>query len=134
MINKKSAPGEWAGLMYELEDAQEHLTALISEMNATDDFDEVDLRIQLGHVFSHLNRAWHRRDKLTASVKRSGRTQVGFHPTWTLYRIKLRPSASGPLPDVHLHNSFAMRFVAWLALIRRKWSESIKQKRRHDRS
>lgn len=49
--------------MYELEDAQEHLTALISEMNATDDFDEVDLRIQLGHVFSHLNRAWHRRDK-----------------------------------------------------------------------
>jgi len=27
--------------MYELEDAQEHLTALISEMNATDDFDEL---------------------------------------------------------------------------------------------
>lgn len=63
MINKKSAPVEWAGLMYELEDAHEHLTALISEMNATDDFDEADLRIQLGHVFSHLNRAWHRRDK-----------------------------------------------------------------------
>jgi len=63
VINKKSAPVEWAGLMYELEDAQEHLRALISEMNATDDFDEVDLRIQLGHVFSHLNRAWHRRDK-----------------------------------------------------------------------
>ena len=51
-------------LMYELEDAQEHLAALISEMNATDDFEEVDLRIQLAHVFSHLNRAWHRRDKV----------------------------------------------------------------------
>lgn len=63
MINKKNAPVEWSALMYELEDAQEHLTALISEMNAIDDFDEVDLRIQLGHVFSHLNRAWHRRDK-----------------------------------------------------------------------
>jgi len=49
--------------MYELEDAQEQLTALISEMNATDDYHEVDLRIQLGHVFSHLNRAWHRRNK-----------------------------------------------------------------------
>lgn len=63
MINKKSAPVEWAGLMYELEDAREHLTALIAEMNATDEFDEVDLRIQLGHVFSHLNRAWHRRNQ-----------------------------------------------------------------------
>lgn len=63
MINKKSAPVEWAGLMYELDDAQEHLAALISEMNTADVFDEVDLRIQLGHVFSHLNRAWHRRDK-----------------------------------------------------------------------
>jgi len=63
VINKKSAPVEWAGLMYELEDAQEHLTALISEMNAADDFDEGNLRIKLGHVFSHLNRAWHRRDK-----------------------------------------------------------------------
>lgn len=63
MINKQNAPVEWAALMYELEDAQEHLTALISEMNAADDFDEVDLRIQLGHVFSHLNRAWHCRDK-----------------------------------------------------------------------
>lgn len=50
--------------MCELDDAQEHLRALILEMNATDDFDEVDLRIQLGHVFSHLNRAWHRRDKV----------------------------------------------------------------------
>lgn len=52
-------------LMYELEDAHEHLGALISQMNATDDFDEEDLRIQLAHVFSHLNRAWHRRDKTT---------------------------------------------------------------------
>jgi hypothetical protein len=51
--------------MYELEDAQEHLASLISEMNAADDFDEIDLRIQLGHVLSHLNRAWHRRDKAT---------------------------------------------------------------------
>jgi hypothetical protein len=36
--------------------------AFISEINATGDFREVDLRIQLGHVFSHLNRAWHRRN------------------------------------------------------------------------
>jgi hypothetical protein len=63
LINQKSAPVEWAGLMYELDDAYEHLAALISDMNGAEDFDEADLRIQLGHVFSHLNRAWHRRDK-----------------------------------------------------------------------
>ena len=47
--------------MYELEDAQEHLTTLISEMSSRADYDEVNLRIDLGHVFAHLNRAWHLR-------------------------------------------------------------------------
>jgi len=63
LINMKSAPAEWATLMYELEDAHDHLGSLIAQMNAEDDFDEADLRIQLAHVFSHLNRAWHRRDR-----------------------------------------------------------------------
>ncbi|WMW81559.1 hypothetical protein RF679_04565 [Undibacterium cyanobacteriorum] len=60
MINKKDHPVEWAGLMYELEDAHEHLGKLITEMNETAEFDEVDFRIQLQHVFQHLSRAWHR--------------------------------------------------------------------------
>jgi hypothetical protein len=63
MISKEGAPVEWAALMYELEDAQEHLAALISNMSSDPDYDEVNLRIDLGHVFSHLNRAWHRREK-----------------------------------------------------------------------
>jgi hypothetical protein len=63
VIRKKASPVEWAGIMYELEDAQEHLTALIFEMNAAGEFHEADLRIQLGYVFSHLNHAWHRQDK-----------------------------------------------------------------------
>ena len=62
MISKDSAPVGWAGLMYELEDAHEHLGALISHMNSDPNFDETNFRIELGHVFSHLNRAWHRRD------------------------------------------------------------------------
>ena len=57
MISKESAPAAWATLMYELEDAQEHLTTLISEMSSRADYDEVNLRIDLGHVFAHLNRA-----------------------------------------------------------------------------
>jgi hypothetical protein len=62
MISKETAPEAWVTLMYELEDAQEHLTSLISKMNSDTEYDEVNLRIDLGHVFSHLNRAWNRRD------------------------------------------------------------------------
>lgn len=61
MINKNDHPVEWAGLMYELDDAHEHLAQLIDEMNAAKEYDEVDFRIQLQHVFQHLSRAWHRR-------------------------------------------------------------------------
>lgn len=62
MISKESAPAAWSTLMYELEDAQEHLATLISKMSSQVDYGEVNLRIDLGHVFAHLNRAWHLRD------------------------------------------------------------------------
>lgn len=64
MITKEENPVEWAGMMYELEDAHEHLAALISNMESDPTFDKTDFRIQLGHVFAHLNRAWYRRDLL----------------------------------------------------------------------
>lgn len=62
MISKESTPAAWATLMYELEDAREHLTTLILEMRSEANYDEVNLRIDLGHVFAHLNRAWYLRD------------------------------------------------------------------------
>lgn len=37
MISKEGAPVAWAALMYELEDAQEHLAALISIMSSDTD-------------------------------------------------------------------------------------------------
>ena len=55
--------------MYELEDAQEHLATLISEMSSQVDYGEVNLRVDLGHVFTHLNRAWHLRDVTEDLVK-----------------------------------------------------------------
>lgn len=64
MISKEGAPVAWAALMYELEDAKEHLAALISDMSSDAEFDEENLRIDLGHIFSHLNRAWHHRKKI----------------------------------------------------------------------
>jgi hypothetical protein len=62
MISKQSAPIGWSMLMYELEDAKEHLANLILAMDTNAEYDEANLRIDLGHIFSHLNRAWHRRD------------------------------------------------------------------------
>lgn len=62
MINKEQTPVEWAMLMYELDDAREHLENMIEEMNSDPAFDESVFRVGLGHIFSHLNRAWHRRN------------------------------------------------------------------------
>ncbi len=61
MINREKHPVAWAMLMYELEDASEHLAELIKEMLASGDFSEEEFKIHLAHVYSHLNRAWNGR-------------------------------------------------------------------------
>lgn len=48
--------------MSELEDAKEHLSTLIEDMRQDPEYDDTNLRVDLGHVFSHFNRAWYRRD------------------------------------------------------------------------
>jgi len=58
MIDKKLQPVEWAAFMYELEDAREHLEKLIKDVENIPNYGEPELRIDLGHVFAHLNRAW----------------------------------------------------------------------------
>lgn len=62
VISNEGAPVEWAMLMYELDDAREHLQSMMSKMTSDPSFDESVFRIDLGHIFSHLNRAWNRRD------------------------------------------------------------------------
>jgi len=62
MLTNDENPVAWAMLMYELTDAREHLENLIDQMTAGGLIAESDFRIQLGHVFAHLNRAWHGRD------------------------------------------------------------------------
>ena len=61
MIDPEHSPVGWALLMYELDDAHEHLGNLLTHMKERSDFDETDFRIELGHVYAHLNRAWFRR-------------------------------------------------------------------------
>jgi hypothetical protein len=61
VISNQTHPVEWALLLHELDDAQEHLKTLLDEMGSSQEFSEIDYRIQLGHIFSHLNRAWNSR-------------------------------------------------------------------------
>jgi hypothetical protein len=63
MINREQNPVSWAMLMYELDDAIEHLNNLITEIQNDPEYNETNLRVDLGHVYSHLNRAWYRRNK-----------------------------------------------------------------------
>ena len=65
MIDLKSNPSEWATFLYELEDAKEHLKSLIADLNAKGEIDESDFKIELSHIYSHLNRSWHIRDRKT---------------------------------------------------------------------
>ena len=58
----KQAPVAWAMLMYDLDDAREHLDSLMAQMQNDPEFDEACFRVLLGHIYWHLNRAWNRRD------------------------------------------------------------------------
>jgi hypothetical protein len=61
VINKADNPVGWALFLYELDDAREHLAKLIEELGEDASYDEASLRVDLGHVYAHLNRAWRRR-------------------------------------------------------------------------
>lgn len=50
--------------MQELEDARDHLNTLIRDLETEHDCGEIELRIELGHVYAHLNRAWCWRNRL----------------------------------------------------------------------
>ena len=63
MINRKDNYVVWALLTDELADAREHLQDLIDRMEQEEDSDEVAFRYSLGHIYSHLNRAWNRRNE-----------------------------------------------------------------------
>ena len=62
MINRQEHPIGWSFLLDELCDAQEHLQSLLRDANKNPEYGEAELRIDLGHVFAHLNRAWYRRN------------------------------------------------------------------------
>jgi hypothetical protein len=62
MIDRRTDPAAWATFMYELEDAQEHLSNLCKELYNNCEYGEIELQIDIAHVYSHLNRAWNGRN------------------------------------------------------------------------
>ena len=62
MIDRNLNPTGWSFLIDDLQDAHEHLGNLIKEMLAEPEYGEPELRVDLGHVYAHLNRAWRRRN------------------------------------------------------------------------
>jgi hypothetical protein len=62
LINRTESPVGWALFVSELSDAHEHLGKLLAEIEGDAEYDEANLRIDLGHVMAHLNRAWVRRN------------------------------------------------------------------------
>jgi hypothetical protein len=65
MINAKQHPVGWAGLLTELDDAREHLQSLLDKMQKDGTIEASELAVELGHVYAHLNRAWHSRNQET---------------------------------------------------------------------
>lgn len=61
MINSSEQPVEWAMLLYELDDAREHLESLANKMAQSGEISEQAFAIHLGHVYAHMNRAWNSR-------------------------------------------------------------------------
>ena len=59
-----SAEGDfltWVMILDQLDEAHVHLGELVRKIHADQQFDEVDVMVQLGHIYGHLNRFWHGR-------------------------------------------------------------------------
>jgi hypothetical protein len=63
MINSTDSYVAWALLVDELDEAREHLQSLINQMATSGAIEDEEFAVELGHVYAHLNRAWHVRSQ-----------------------------------------------------------------------
>lgn len=68
MISKKVHFEAWVQLVDELDEAKEHLATLIEDMMTSETFAEDEFRVQIGHIFTHLSRAWNSRNSAKGLV------------------------------------------------------------------
>lgn len=69
MVDKNLDPVSFSILLDNLSDAKEHIGDLIKSVQNTEDYSEVELAIELGHVYAHMNRAWNNRDLTDDSLE-----------------------------------------------------------------
>jgi hypothetical protein len=62
LINPKDNPIEWTLLGYELEEVKEHLDSLLAGLDPENGIDEVDFKVQVFHLITHLNRIYNSRN------------------------------------------------------------------------
>ena len=80
MINGKDNPVEWALLAYEIEEVVEHLQDLSNEVIPGSEIDETEFEIQLGHIYSHINRIWNSRNH-TGELSKEDHDKYSEFPT-----------------------------------------------------
>ncbi|MBN2194832.1 MAG: hypothetical protein JW751_18595 [Polyangiaceae bacterium] len=71
MIDSQSRPIEWSRFLDQLDEARVHLEELVLRLDEEGYCDEAWLRVALGHIYAHLNRAWHARshtDEVTEAL------------------------------------------------------------------
>lgn len=78
MINGERNSVRWPLLLFELDDAREHLEALVDQMNEKGEIDEAEFSTHLGHVYSHLNRAWNSRNRETMQTEEEFKAESEF--------------------------------------------------------
>ena len=80
-MNRDSHPVEWALFLNELDEAREHLDELEASLQSAGAVDEVQLRVDLGHVYAHLIGHGTRAHTSGRFRKTSGRSSVDSRPT-----------------------------------------------------
>ena len=59
-MNSKDNPVAWSLLIDELADLREHTESLMNDLVEKGSIDKIEYEIDIAHLYSHLNRAWHR--------------------------------------------------------------------------
>ena len=81
MINQADDPVAWALMLYELEETQEHLQKLTEQMHSSGHIDNEEFRVQISHIYGHMNRIWHRKNDANNNIEDSQWDAYSKFPT-----------------------------------------------------
>ena len=81
MISSTKCPVAWALMLYDLDDVGEHVAALAAEMHASGEISEEDFKLQIAHIYAHLNRLWNGRAASAADLERVPWSERSAFPT-----------------------------------------------------